>query len=212
VRDNFNELKRGYYGAILADPPWDFEAWASPPYGNGRDARSHYPTMKETEISALPIAAVAMSDCVLFLWTCWPMLEQAMRVLVAWGFEYKTCGFMWAKAHAKQLEMFRDDIDGWMGLGYWTRSNSEVCLLATRGSPRRQAADVKQVIIEPAREHSRKPDCVHERIEHLVSGPYLELFARQRRPGWDCWGNEVDKFQPTEMWARSFDWSNETAE
>ena len=81
-----------------------------------------------------------------------------------------------------------------MGLGYWTRSNTEVCLLATRGKPKRVAPDVRQGIIAKAREHSRKPDGIHERIERLVSGPYLELFARQRRPNWDCWGNETDKF------------------
>jgi N6-adenosine-specific RNA methylase IME4 len=100
------------------------------------------------------------------------------------------------KAHAGQVEMFRDNIEVQVGLGYWTRSNSEVCLLATRGKPKRINADVRQGIIAPRREHSRKPDCVHERIERLVAGPYLELFARQRRPGWDCWGNEVDKFRP----------------
>src|SRR4029077_4776914 len=101
-----------------------------------------------------------------------------------------------------------------MRLGYWTRSNSEGCLLATRGKPKRQNADVRQAIIAPRREHSRKPDGIHERIERLVAGPYLELFARQRRPGWDAWGNEVDKFAPqvsretydaTDDFARSID-------
>lgn len=105
-----------------------------------------------------------------------------------------------------------------MLLGYWTRSNSEVCLLATRGKPKRSNADVRQAIIAPRREHSRKPDGIHERIERLVAGPYLELFARQRRPGWDCWGNEVEKFAPqqavgqeswAEMWAKPFDFSQE---
>jgi len=81
-----------------------------------------------------------------------------------------------------------------MGLGYWTRANSEVCLLATRGKPKRKHADVRQAILEPRREHSRKPDCVYDRIERLVDGPYLELFARQTRPGWDSWGLEVNKF------------------
>lgn len=90
--------------------------------------------------------------------------------------------------------MFNEEVTPDMLLGYWTRSNSEVCLLATRGSPKRMAADVRQAIIAPKREHSRKPDGIHERIERLVGGPYLELFARQRRPGWDCWGNETDKF------------------
>src|SRR5262249_24906376 len=122
--------------------------------------------------------------------------------------------FAWMKADASQIDLFRDDFDVEMLLGYWTRSNSEVCLLATRGKPKRLNADVRQGIIAPRREHSRKPDCVHERIERLVAGPYLELFARQRRPGWDCWGYEVDKFAPSpkqeswdEMWERPFDYS-----
>ena len=81
-----------------------------------------------------------------------------------------------------------------MGLGYWTRANSEVCLLATRGNPKRLDKGIRQGILEPIREHSRKPDCVHKRIERLVAGPYLELFARQSRPGWSSWGNEATKF------------------
>ena len=205
----FEDLARGRYWVILADPPWHFAAWANPPYRSSR--RPSYATMKESEISALAVGDLAAADCVLFLWTCWPVLQQALRILAAWGFTYKTCGFCWTKAHAGQLEMFTDDIEAWMGLGYWTRSNSEVCLLATRGSPQRRNADVRQAIIEPAREHSRKPDCVHGRIERLVAGPYLELFARQRREGWDCWGDEIDKFKPTQewdaMWQRPFDWT-----
>src|SRR6185369_8877518 len=95
----------------------------------------------------------------------------------AGGFTYKTCGFAWLKAHSGQVEKFRDDIDAQVGMGYWTRAHSEVCLLATRGKPKRVNADVRQGIIAPRREHSRKPDGVHERIERLVAGPYLELFA-----------------------------------
>jgi N6-adenosine-specific RNA methylase IME4 len=82
-----------------------------------------------------------------------------------------------------------------MGMGYWTRANTEVCLLATRGKPKRLNADVRQAILEPRRAHSRKPDCVHERIERLVGGPYLELFARERRSGWTTWGDQVDCFK-----------------
>src|SRR4029079_10775122 len=125
-----------------------------------------------------------------------PVLEWSLRTITAWGFAYKTGGFVWAKAHAGQIEMFQDEVQPLMGTGYWTRANTEVCLLATRGKPKRLNADVRQAIIAPRREHSRKPDGIHERIERLVAGPYLELFARQRRPGWDCWGNEVDKFAP----------------
>lgn len=79
-------------------------------------------------------------------------------------------------------------------MGYWTRANTEPCLLATRGRPKRLNADVRQGIIAPRREHSRKPDDIHARIERLVPGPYLELFARTQRPGWTVWGNQTDKF------------------
>ena len=205
MTDLFGNLPRGHYGAILADPPWAFQTWWSGRSNKlpspkrkfsypSRATKPAYEVMRETELSALPVAELAAPDCVLFLWICWPVLQWSLRTIEAWGFEYKTCGFCWVKAHASQLELFQDDIEPHMTLGYWTRSNSEVCLLATRGNPKRLNADVRQGIIEPRREHSRKPDCVHGRIERLVAGPYLELFARQRRPGWDCWGNEVDKF------------------
>lgn len=196
----FGDLERGKYGAILADPPWAFNLWwdgrsnKTPSGVPSRATVPHYNVMREGELNALPVSDLAGDDCVLFLWICWPVLEWSLRTIEAWGFTYKTCGFCWVKAHARQMEMFQDDIDPHMTLGYWTRSNSEVCLLATRGKPKRIGADIKQAIIAPRRQHSRKPDGIHERIERLVAGPYCELFARQRRPGWDCWGNETDKF------------------
>jgi N6-adenosine-specific RNA methylase IME4 len=111
-----------------------------------------------------------------------------------WGFTHKSCAFVWTKADARQVEMFHEEIEPDMLMGYWTRANTEYCLLGTRGKPKRKAADVRQAIIEPRREHSRKPDCVPARIERLVEGPYLELFARTQRPGWTVWGNQTDKF------------------
>jgi N6-adenosine-specific RNA methylase IME4 len=122
------------------------------------------------------------------------MLRQAMQVTEGWGFTHKSCAFVWTKANVSQMDMFRDDADPDMLMGYWTRANTEFCLLGTRGKPKRLAADVRQAIIEPRREHSRKPDCVYDRIERLVAGPYVELFARTRRKGWSSWGNEIDKF------------------
>ena len=198
VSDPFENLPKKYFKAILADPPWHFQAWA----GQRRDGAGRmsgardpdYETMREPELAALPVSDLAAPDCVLFMWMCWPTLEQSLRLLKTWGFTYKTCAFSWIKANARQIEMFREDVEPRMNLGYWTRANSEACLLATCGSPKRANADVRQAIIEPGREHSRKPDCVHERIERLVAGPYLELFARQSRPGWTTWGNEATKF------------------
>jgi N6-adenosine-specific RNA methylase IME4 len=193
--DPFEGLPRGHYGAILADPPWKFvtRAMARCTGANGGGDRSApYPTMDTDEIAALPVASLAVDDCVLFLWACWPHLEHAFRVIEGWGFTYKTCAFSWMKADPYRL--FADEHTPFAGLGYWTRANTEPCLLATRGNPKRLRADVRQGIIAPRREHSRKPDEIHERIERLVAGPYLELFARGRRVGWDCWGNETDKF------------------
>ena len=188
------QLPQGKFGAILADPPWGFQCW------NGKDKRvasrgsvTPYDTMDMEAISRLPVASVAAENCALFLWVVWPTLPEAIEIIQKWGFKYKTCAFSWMKADPFRLWALEEDV--YMGLGYWTRSNSEVCLLATRGNPKRQDASVRQGIIEPRREHSRKPDCVHERIERLVAGPYLELFARQERPGWTAWGNETKKFR-----------------
>lgn len=197
---SFDALIKGGYGAILADPPWQFNSlWGGRPKKIGdnypsRAIDSHYDTMTIEQIAALPVSDLAAENCVLFMWTCWPVLEKSFAVLQGWGFDYKTCAFTWMKANAGQIDMFRDDLDAHMGMGYWTRANSEVCLLATRGKPKRLAADVRQGIISPRREHSRKPDGVHKRIERLVAGPYVELFARQKRSGWDSWGNETEKF------------------
>ena len=155
--------------------------------------------MSLDEIAALPVGELAAHDCVLFIWGVWYYLPQTLDVIKAWGFEYKTCAFCWQKADISQPDMFKDQYEGQWGLGYWVRQNTEFCLLATRRSPKRLNATVQQGIIEPRREHSRKPDGIHKRIERLVSGPYLELFARQKRPGWDVWGNETDKFPTMEQ-------------
>ena len=190
----------GKFGAILADPPWRFEVWSgqTPVKKRGSTttfvaAQVHYDTLDTNRLCELPVADLSEDDCALFLWTTWPLMEHGLRVINSWGFTYKTCGFAWFKGDA--LPMFPDDMRDQMGLGYWTRANSEVCLLATRGKPKRLNADVRQAILEPRREHSRKPSCVYERIERLVAGPYLELFARTTRPGWTSWGNEVGKFK-----------------
>lgn len=189
-------LPEGKYGAILADPPWGFKVWS----GKDKQVASRgsvtpYDTMEMADIAAMPVADLAADDCCLFMWVVWPTLPEALGVIEAWGFKYKTCGFAWVKADVSTVNLFDDPVDAYMGLGYWTRANSEVCLLATRGKPKRLNADVRQGIIAPRREHSRKPDGIHERIERLVAGPYLELFARQKRPGWTVWGNQTDKFK-----------------
>lgn len=186
----FGDLQPGKYGAILVDPPWNFRAWSK--NGDGRSAQQHYDVMDVKAMVRLPVSDLAAKDCVLFCWATWPHLKSAIWLISAWGFTYKTCAFDWMKADPYCL--FADDTTPDMGMGYWTRSNTEPCLLATFGKPKRLNADVRQGIIAPRREHSRKPDEIHDRIERLVGGPYLELFARQPHEGWDVWGNQTDKF------------------
>jgi N6-adenosine-specific RNA methylase IME4 len=208
----FDGLPRGHYGAILADPPWPFATWSHK--GKGRSGEAHYNTMGHADLCALPVRELAADDCVLFLWIVQTQIPQATKLLEAWGFQFKSVAFIWNKGDG--LPLFPDDVVLQMGMGKWTRAEFEQCWLATRGNPKRLSANVRQVLNERRREHSRKPDGIHERIERLVAGPYLELFARQRRPGWDAWGNEVEKFAapaPTEqwsdMWAKPFDFSKE---
>jgi len=189
----FGSLHGKRYGAILADPPWAFPKWSGLAVP-ARTKEQPYAFMTMEDIGALPVADLAAPDCVLLCWVTWPMLLDCIKVIERWGFAYKTCGFAWIKADNTQPHFFQEEVKAEMKLGYWTRSNSEVCLLATRGKPKRVSAGVRQGIVAPARQHSRKPDGVHEGIERLVSGPYLELFGRQRRPNWDVWGNETDKF------------------
>lgn len=146
------------------------------------------------ELSDLPVGELATKDSVLFMWVSWPHLFEACDLFNAWGFEYKTCAFTWMKADVSTIDLFSDPVDADMGLGYWTRANSEVCLLGTRGHPQRASAAVRQGIIEPAREHSRKPDCTHDRIQRLVGGPFVELFGRAPVALWAGWGNQLMKF------------------
>ena len=173
----------GKYGVIYADPPWAYRVWSKK--GAGRSAESHYPTMSIEEICALPVENLADKDCALFLWVTFPTLQDAFRVIEAWGFTYKSVAFCWVKRNKKS--------EGWfVGLGHWTRANAELCLLATKGSPRRIAKDVRQIIDTPLEAHSKKPDEARHRIERLLGDvPRVELFARQASPGWHVWGNEV---------------------
>lgn len=181
-------LRQHRYGAIYADPPWSFRNWSVK--GTGRNAVSHYDCLDFKALAALPIADLASDNCALFLWATDPLLPRAFELIEAWGFRYKTVAFYWVKLNSAA----KRGADYFTGLGYWTRANPEQCLLATRGKPMRQAKDVKRLVVEKRREHSRKPDCVRERIERLVAGPYLELFARETKSSWDCWGNQAGLF------------------
>jgi N6-adenosine-specific RNA methylase IME4 len=146
--------------------------------------------MSFAALSTLPVADLAAEDCALFVWATDPLLPRALELIQAWGFEYKTVGFYWVKQNSSA----KSEGDYFTGLGYWTRANPEQCLLATRGKPSRKAKDVRRLVVDRRREHSRKPDQIRDRIERLVPGPYLELFARETKAGWDCWGDQVALF------------------
>lgn len=142
--------------------------------------------MDINEIKALPVGQLAAVDCALFLWVTFPCLYEALDVLDAWGFIYKTVAFVWVKQNRQSDGLF------W-GMGYWTRANAELCILATRGRPRRKSAGVHQIILSHVEQHSKKPDEARDRIVALMGDlPRIELFARQKSPGWDVWGNEVE--------------------
>ena len=172
------------YSVILADPPWHYYVHSKK--DAGRTAESHYSTMNIEDIKALPVAGIADKDCALFLWVTFPCLLEGLEVIKAWGFAYKTVAFVWVKQNKKSESLF-------LGMGYWTRSNVEICILATKGRPKRVHAGVHQVVVSHIEEHSRKPEEVHHRINQLMgSVPKIELFARRKAEGFDVWGNEVE--------------------
>jgi len=179
--ENVNVQKK--YNIIYADPPWRYRAGADKSH---RSPENHYPTMHTADISVLPVKDLAADDAILFMWATFPKLPDAFEVIKAWGFTYKTVGFVWVKQNKKSHNLF------W-GMGMWTRSNAELCLIATKGNPKRIDCGVHQVIISPIEEHSKKPHETRTRILQLVGDlPRVELFARQSPQGWDVWGNQVE--------------------
>lgn len=163
------------YRVLLADPPWRYEFSKS----KSRKIENQYPTMSIAEICALPVADMVGTDCVLFLWAVAPKVPEAIEVMRAWGFTYKTCG-VWDK------EL--------IGMGYYFRGQHELILVGTRGTPGvSKPSDRRSSVIRSRRgRHSAKPVELHEAIEKMYpEGRKLEMFARQARPGWDVWGNEV---------------------
>jgi N6-adenosine-specific RNA methylase IME4 len=179
------------FAVIYADPAWTFETYSG--RGKQRSAERHYDTASLDDIKALPVGPLAAENCALFLWGVWPELPGAFEVIKAWGFEYKTAAFVWIKTTPNANAISLDGGGLHWGMGYHTRANSEPVLLATRGNPFRLEEDVHQVIFAPVDEHSVKPEEVRRRIERLLVGPYLELFARRPVPGWTVWGNELER-------------------
>ena len=188
----FGELLPLSYDVILADPPWDFATYSDA--GHGKSQHAHYSTMPFEEVAALPVASLGRGDCLLWLWCCWPSVDRAMDVLKGWGFRYVTGG-AWHKRTKHGKSGF--------GTGYVMRSATEPYLIGTLGSPltARNIRNVIEtedldVIDAQLREHSRKPDEQYVHCERILprAQRFAELFARQSRPGWDCWGNQIGKF------------------
>jgi len=169
------------YKIIYADPPWSYDDKA---LAGSRGACCKYPVMTINDIANLQVKDIADDDCILFLWVTYPKLNECFNIIKAWGFEYKTVAFTWVK---------KTGLGTWfMGMGRWTRANAEVCLLATKGKPKRINAGVRQIVESIPEKHSKKPNEVREKIVQLCGDlPRIELFARERVIGWDAWGNEV---------------------
>lgn len=177
--------KEKKYSIIYADPPWSYKTGHTKKWKGL--AERHYETMTIKEIGKLPVEKIADKDAVLFMWVTFPCLKEGLKVIEEWGFTYKTVAFNWVKQNKKGAGLF------W-GLGFWTRSNSEICLLATKGRPKRISASVHSVIMSPVQKHSKKPEEAKQRIVELMGDlPRIELSAREVSPGWDAWGNEVSK-------------------
>ncbi|KKK94270.1 hypothetical protein LCGC14_2684550 [marine sediment metagenome] len=178
------------YSIILADPPWEY----NDKY-DGNDNKKYnvinpvYPVMTQRDICNLGISlrSYMADDCILFLWAVFPQLQEALNVIKSWGFKYKTLGFNWVKT--------RNGGQYYFGIGHYTKSSSEICLIGMRGklSNIKVSDKVHNLIVAPLRQHSQKPDEIRDKIvEFCGDKPRIELFARQKVEGWDCWGNEVE--------------------
>jgi N6-adenosine-specific RNA methylase IME4 len=173
------------YQIIYADPPWAYRDKRDKHPRLCGGASVHYPTMGIEQIKALPIGDITAESAMLFMWATFPNLQEALDTIKAWGFKYKTLGFSWIKTNKKNGRPF-------FGIGWYTKSNCEVCLIGVKGRPFKVSNSVSSVVIEPKQEHSRKPAIVRDRIVELCGDvPRVELFARNAAPGWDVWGNQV---------------------
>lgn len=172
------------YKIIYADPPWNYTTFSSG--HGGRSKNQYYKTMRMVDIYELSVKEIADEDSVLFLWAVPSLIPEALHTMKSWGFDFKTIAFNWIKTNPKSGTPF-------FGMGQWTRTNSEICLLGIKGKPKRVSASISQVVMTPIEEHSKKPQEVRERIVQLMGDiPRVELFARQKVAGWDSWGNEIE--------------------
>ena len=183
VVDIYNTDKR--YSVIYADPPWKYK-WGEGKNGGNFAPEKHYSTMTTDEICNMreTVLKISNRNCALLMWATMPCLPDVIRVIQQWGFKYKTCAFTWVKT--------KKDGQPLAGMGSYTKSNAELCLLAMRGHIKSVDKTVRQIVMAERRKHSQKPNEVRERIEKLFGEVQrIELFAREHAEGWDCWGNEV---------------------
>lgn len=182
------KLPDNKFKIIYADPPWSYnQRWSLKHHKTrfGGGACNYYKLMTTDQICNLNVSDIADDNCVLFLWVTFPRLQESFRVMEAWGFTYKTVGFTWIKTN-------KNDGRPFFGVGFYTKSNAEVCLLGTKGKMKPISNSVSSAIISPRQEHSRKPDEVRDRIVQLYGDvPRIELFARQKTKGWEVWGNNI---------------------
>lgn len=184
IYSDIAEIPLFRYGIIMADPPWQYENWSTA--GEGKNAAAQYDCMNLDAIKSMPVGPLAAPDCVLWLWATNPLLDQAFDLMASWGFQFKTAGH-WSKKTAKGKQAF--------GTGYILRCAGEPFLIGVNGNPK-TSRSVRSVIEGPVREHSRKPEQAYAAAEMLCGDvPRLDLFSRQERDGWDCFGNETDKFE-----------------
>lgn len=169
------------YQIIYCDPPWAYRNM-----GNIQaTANAQYNTMSNEDICNLPIAELADNNCILFLWATFPKIQEALDVIKAWGFEYKTIGFNWVKLNKNGTPFF--------GVGWYTKSNTEVCLIGVKGKAPKVSNSVSQIIQTVREKHSKKPDIIRDKIVEFAGDiPRIELFAREKTEGWDVWGNEIE--------------------
>lgn len=184
-------LPQKRYSVIYADPPWSYgdKGFGKRPSdgtvkGSFAPEAGRYNTMSLNEIKSLPVNRLALPDAALLLWATSPLLPEALETMAAWGFKFKTVAFCWSKITNTGKEV--------ANLGQWTMGNIELCLLGTKGSPKRLDRTVRQLVTAERTEHSRKPEEVRRRIEKVFGDvPRIELFARVAVLGWDAWGNEA---------------------
>jgi N6-adenosine-specific RNA methylase IME4 len=178
----------GRFGSILIDPPWRFKN------RTGKVAPEHrrlhrYETMEAEAIAALPVGEFALPQSHLYLWTPNALIQEALGIMLAWGFTYKT-NLVWLKVR-------KDGEPDGRGVGFYFRNVTELVLFGVRGKLRTGKAGRRQtnVIITRKQEHSWKPDGLYRIVESCSPGPYLELFARRRTPGWTCWGDQAESYE-----------------